>query len=571
MTDPAPHSHCRPRNGLRLLAATLHCLIFLLAAAGTEAAAKSLPSGEDILILNSYHRGYPWSDNETDGILAAFSKAGLAGAPRIEYLDCKHYPRHEQSTYLRDHIREKVRLKKPALVMTMDNPAFDFARDFRRELFADVPIVFLGLNDFEPAMLKGERQITGIVERQDIVGTVEAALHLHPDTREFVVIHDYTVSGLASRKEAEEQLAPLAGRVAFRYLPEMAMSQIVDELHSLQSGSLVLAFSFSRDRVGRIFNHDELAQVLSSNSPVPVYGTKRERLGFGIIGGRLMDGNSHGAAGAELALRVLAGENPDAIPVITRPESPLIFDYRLLKRFRLSLGNLPANSTLVNNPPGFYGLHRQVIDTAAIIISILVICLVTVIANNRRRLRAEAALRESERYRFLFVNASDAILILDGSGRVLDVNAIACDLLGHPREALMAMTLADLMPPASLGRTEAVHRDLRQSGHSVFEAAFLCRDDSCLPVEISSRSIDFRAEPAILSSFRDITDRRHAEEEIRRLNAELEEGPAAHPGTGHRQRGDGGILLLRLPRPAGTAPSHQRLQFRPHGGLRWST
>ncbi|HEY5973667.1 MAG TPA: ATP-binding protein, partial [Geobacteraceae bacterium] len=330
-------------------------------------------------------------------------------------------------------------------------------------------------------------------------------------------------SGLASRKEAEDQLAPLAGQVAFRYLPEMSMSQIVDVLHSLSPGSLVLAFSFGRDKDGKIFNHDELARVLSSNSPVPVYGTKKERLGFGIIGGRLLDGQSHGAAGAELALQVLAGADPDLLPVIANPQSPLYFDYQVLKRFRIPLGRLPANSILVNRPPGFYSQHKQVIDTAAIIIAILSFSLVTVIINNRSRRRAEAALRESERYRFLFVNASDAILILNAAGQVLDVNAIACDLLGHSRESLMAMTLADLMPPTWLATADAAHGGIQQSGHCVFESVLLRQDGTPLPVEISSRRLVFRGEPAILISFRDITDRQHAEEEIRKLNAELEE------------------------------------------------
>ncbi|HEY5974736.1 MAG TPA: hypothetical protein VIU41_08350, partial [Geobacteraceae bacterium] len=186
MVDSTAYRCCWLWQAFRHAGAPLLFLAILLATDLTDVAAKPLPSGEDILILNSYHRGYLWSDNETDGILAAFTKAGLTGDPRIEYLDCKHYPQQEKSTYLRDLLRYKVSSKKPALVMTMDNPAFDFAMAFRQELFADVPIVFLGLNDFEPAMIEGKHKVTGIVERQDIVGTVETALRLHPGTREFV-------------------------------------------------------------------------------------------------------------------------------------------------------------------------------------------------------------------------------------------------------------------------------------------------------------------------------------------------------------------------------------------------
>jgi len=368
-------------------------------AASPPAAGGNLPADTEILILNSYHRGYTWSDNELDGIMESFSKAGLKYDPHVEYLDSKHFADNRHFDRLRDLFAVKYGAVRPTMVMTMDNPAFEFAVKYRRELFSGIPIVFVGLNDYEPAMLKGEAGITGVVERQDIIGTVRAAMAIERELREIVIVHDYTSSGLASRAEAEQQLARLPAALKIRYLPEMTIDEVVAELRQLQPGSIVLPFSFSRDKGGKVFNHALLAQTLGTNSPVPVYGTKVERLGYGIVGGSLMEGTDHGAMGAAIALRILRGEKAGDIPVVTEPASSLMFDNNLLNRFKIDPDRLPPGSRVINLPPGFYAQHGPVINIAAAIIAVLASSLVLVVAANRRRKRAETALLNSERKR----------------------------------------------------------------------------------------------------------------------------------------------------------------------------
>jgi signal transduction histidine kinase len=377
-----------------LLFATPSCFASPAPADGTE-----LPPGTDILILSSYHPGYTWTDNELEGIRESFSRAGLKNELLVEHLDSKHFPRNAHFRQLRDLLAVKYGTVKPTLVMTLDNPAFEFAVTYRRDLFPGIPIVFAGLNDYDPAMLKGETGITGVVERQDIAGTVRAAMAIQPQVKEVVIVHDYTSSGLASRDEAHDQLAQLAGTIKFRYLPEMTIDEVVAELKKLQPGSIVLPFSFSRDKAGTVFNHALLAEILGKNSPVPVYGTKVERLGHGIIGGSLLEGKSHGATAAELALRILRGEHVDSIPVMTDPPSILIFDNNLLKRFGIDRARLPRGSRVINVPPGLYQQHGTIINIAGAIITVLALSLALVVAANRRRKIAESALLESERAR----------------------------------------------------------------------------------------------------------------------------------------------------------------------------
>lgn len=383
-----------------VLLLTIHlCLLFFPVLSSADQPPDVSVPPRKVLILSSYHFGYTWSDRELSGIIETLDRSGLKTDLHVEYLDSKNFPKYEHFEQLKALFAVKYSKIRPALVITLDNPAFEFAIKYRQQLFKDTPVVFAGLNDFDSATLKGETGITGVVEKQDIGGTVKLALALQPETKEVLILHDYTASGLASRSEAEEQLAPLASSVKFRYLPDMSIEDISATLRGLKPGTVVLPFSYSRDMSGRVFTHGELTEILSKSSVVPIYGTKEERLGYGIIGGSLLEGKSHGALAAAIAVRILKGENAASIPVITKPESRLVFDYKILKRFKINPDRLPPGSEVINRSPGFYQQHGKVINVAAAIIAILAFSLALVIAANRRRKIAEAALLESERKR----------------------------------------------------------------------------------------------------------------------------------------------------------------------------
>src|SRR6185437_5390346 len=71
--------------------------------------------------------------------------------------------------------------------------------------------------------------------------------------------------------------------------------------------------------------------------------------------------------------------------------------------------------------------------------------------------RATQALRDSEqRFRDLFEQSNDAILVHDREGRVLGVNARACELLGWSREELLRRSVFELQADLSEAELQAI-------------------------------------------------------------------------------------------------------------------
>jgi signal transduction histidine kinase len=347
------------------------------------------PDVREVLVLNSYHPGYSWSDNEMTGIVDTFHRQARRIRPLIEYLDCKRFPKMEHFDRLRDLFVQKYRSRDIVLVIAADNPALEFALKYRPELFPRAAIVFCGINGFTPLMVRGYHAVTGVAELLDAGGTLEAALRLHPRTREVVVVHDYTITGMATRRETEEQLKPFAGRVAVRYLDNMPMRDLLEELRKLPSDHLVLALSYSRDKDGNVINHEKISRLLSESAPVPVYGLHEERLGYGIVGGSLLGGRMQGERAAQVAVRVLAGEPVSRIPVDTRSPTRLLFDHRQLARFAVPDSSLPPEAVVVNRPVSFAAEHPDMVLTAAGIILLLLAGIAVLATSIYQRIVAE--------------------------------------------------------------------------------------------------------------------------------------------------------------------------------------
>ena len=135
---------------------------------------------------------------------------------------------------------------------------------------------------------------------------------------------------------------------------------------------------------------------------------------------------------------------------------------------------------------------------------------------------AAMALKESQRrYRLLFEGAGDAIYVHDLEGRLLDANQRAWEGLGYAREELLNLTLMDIDTPECAAREEQHLEDIREKGSLVYESTHVRRDARVIPLEITSRLIEFGGQPAVLSVARDISERQQAEQQRRLYEASL--------------------------------------------------
>jgi hypothetical protein len=92
-------------------------------------------SAPKVIILNSYHPGFTWSDEEVSGVVKRLQYHYPDIVPAIKYLDAKRFSGPQQLERMKNYLADKYRQQKNNLLITLDNPASELAIQYRRELF----------------------------------------------------------------------------------------------------------------------------------------------------------------------------------------------------------------------------------------------------------------------------------------------------------------------------------------------------------------------------------------------------------------------------------------------------
>ena len=136
----------------------------------------------------------------------------------------------------------------------------------------------------------------------------------------------------------------------------------------------------------------------------------------------------------------------------------------------------------------------------------------------------EEELRASEaRYRTFVDHATDAFVLHAQDGTIIDVNPQACDNLGYSRDELIGMTPMEFDPNASSDFLESINEQLNRGEIVTFESRHRRKDGSEFPVEVRVRPFWHGGRRLNISVVRDISDRKRAEEAVRRSERELRE------------------------------------------------
>jgi len=138
---------------------------------------------------------------------------------------------------------------------------------------------------------------------------------------------------------------------------------------------------------------------------------------------------------------------------------------------------------------------------------------------------AEEALKESEeRYRAVMEQSVEAIYLFDAeTKRVLESNAAFRRLMGYAEEELLGMRIYDFIDHDDEDIARHVRRSLKEKRRHIGERRYRRKDDSVILVDTSASVISYGGRMTLCAISRDVTERREAEEVVRKSEVRLAE------------------------------------------------
>ena len=146
---------------------------------------------------------------------------------RNEYVDTSRLRDAEFMRAQAALLQRKYAGRKVDLVIAGLSSGLDFALAHRAEVFPGVPIVYVAVDQREVKARRLPPDVIGVPIQMDLVGTLDLALHFHPDTQRVFVIAGSAPFDMEWEAEARRTFRPYQDRVEFIYLTGLPMAELL--------------------------------------------------------------------------------------------------------------------------------------------------------------------------------------------------------------------------------------------------------------------------------------------------------------------------------------------------------
>jgi signal transduction histidine kinase len=309
-----------------------------------------------------------------------------------QYLDISRFASEADERAFAQWLTQRYRDKPVAVVVAVANPASTFASRFG-QIWTHARIVHTAV-DGDPLRAAIDRGDPTVPRALEYRRTVEAALALLPDIRQVSLIAGASAQDRRWLAKAEEDLAPLAGRVRINQLAGLSWQETLNRVGALPDDSLALPVCFFADADNRTFITGEAVLDISRHANRPAFVMLLNWIGTGAVGGLVLVPDDVGRGTATVVAGLL--DHPESVPARTDVNPRWVFDGAQLQRWQIPERSLPDGSAIINRPPSLWAQYRWYVLGALSLIAVQALLIGGLLVQRIRRRRAEQKVRSSE-------------------------------------------------------------------------------------------------------------------------------------------------------------------------------
>ena len=400
-------------------------------------------ANSSILIINSYHKGYEWSDSIIKGIentLYPHTNIDI----NILYMDSKRISTLEYFQNLKELYKVQLKNRKYDLVLVVDRFAFDFVVENYNELFKDELILSVGIENFDKQRLKKyklENKVSALLEKRDLKANVKLIETIIPSIKKLYVINDKSENAKHTEPLIKELFDDFEGKYELIYLREDSLKALEKRFSKFEENSALLFVRFYKNSNGELNKNQEIAKFIN-DAKVPIFITDSIFNKKGAIGGKIVELEKFGNSSGQMALDIL--ENKKSIVKLSEDFS-YVFDALKLDNFTLSISQINHDYEVVNKRITFYDKYRGFINFVFTISPFLILLIIGLFHNIYLRIHSQNKLKQRIEFDTVLLNAIESpIFWQDDKGLIVDSNLRFCNFIDLNASEIYGKKLSDL-------------------------------------------------------------------------------------------------------------------------------
>jgi len=270
-----------------------------------------------ILHIMSYHSPWRWTDRQLEGFQSELR--GLKVSYEVFQMDTKRNSGREQKEHKGQEARALIAAWKPDLVYTSDDDAQEYVA--RHYVNQPLPFVFSGVNN-DPAGygFVGSTNVTGVMEEEHFVQSVELVRKLVPGARRLALVFDDAKMWDPVRERIAKAMPKLPGVKLVANDTILTFAEYKRKIREYQGSADMIGtigiFNL-KDEDGRNVPYQEVQKWTVENSRLPDFAFWIDRVYFGTLCAVTVSEREQGRAAGRIARGILTeGRSPASYPMV---------------------------------------------------------------------------------------------------------------------------------------------------------------------------------------------------------------------------------------------------------------
>jgi len=332
----------------------------------------------NVLLVNSYHRGYQWTDSLNAGIQRI-----LISHPEITLyttdLDAKKFSQLKFDLD-KKYIEERYAGIKFSGIIVTDNDALDFMIKYKESLFPKIPIVFAGISNPKDYHLEGTEYF-GFEESVNSDSILYLIKKILPSSKKIMILVDNTTTGKVYQNEFSG-----GGKNYHDLKIDFSDSINIDSICNLNFAERKYDAAFytalSQDVDGSFIDPEIAMERIVKTINVPLFSNDPKYLSYGILGGTFQSGILHGEMVMELLINLINSNDRSSFKHVNHTKYNFFFDDNELVRYNIPISRLPKGSIIYNQRESFF---EENLFLLLLLIGILTLSVIILSVVNRHR------------------------------------------------------------------------------------------------------------------------------------------------------------------------------------------